>query len=464
MIAARILRIELRRSVALLAALLIAATGVFVLFASNPPHQSWMELTIVQRDILQLTWPLALAAGAWQGIRERRSRVEELFATMPRPRRWRVLPVATAMAIAAAAAYLVMLAGASGHLRHIDGYFAPAAIPIIALGALAMVAAVWLGLAIGALLPSPLTAPMLVVVGFIGLAVVPPMLRVRDVSDPGAFLLLPYLRVPRGDDPALQMFSTRASLSQALWLGALAAAGLALHAAARSGTRVAAVLPIVLGAAVAVPAMPRHVEDAWVENPHATELVCTADEPRVCVARARSYLLDDLREPARRALSVLAAKLPPAPTRVVVGALGDRPSQRPGPADTLLVLLPLSEYEETQRAPEDRAPEDLVWPMLDGAGVPLCEELLGKAEDMDTRYVAARVVAAAWLLDRDVPSASEGGGAGPLDVPLADQALAELRALPAEEQRARVTALRDAERTCAAGDRLALLSGTSGTR
>ena len=110
---ARILRIELRRSVALWAGLLIAAVGVFVLFASNPPYRSWMELVIVQRDIMQLTWPLALAAGAWQARRERASRVEELIATTPRPRRWRVLPIAAAMAIAAVAAYLVMLAGAA---------------------------------------------------------------------------------------------------------------------------------------------------------------------------------------------------------------------------------------------------------------------------------------------------------------------------------------------------------------
>ena len=47
---------------------------------------------------------------------------------------------------------------------------------------------------------------------------------------------------------------------------------------------------------------------------------------------------------------------------------------------------------------------------------------------------------------------------------LARQALDALRALPADEQRARVTALRDAERTCAEGDRLELLTGPSGPR
>ncbi len=50
------------------------------------------------------------------------------------------------------------------------------------------------------------------------------------------------------------------------------------------------------------------------------------------------------------------------------------------------------------------------------------------------------------------------------DETLARQALAALRALPADEQRARVTALRDAERTCAAGDRLEMLTGPSTAR
>src|SRR5262249_32163278 len=194
---ARILRIELRHSLALWAGLLIAAVGVFVLFASNPPYRSWLELAVFQRDTMQLTWPLALAAGALQGIRERRSRVEELLATTPRPRRRRVLPTAAAMAIAAVAAYLVTLAGASGHLWNFDVYFSPGPAPTTAVGALAMIAAVWLGQALGSLLPSLLTAPMLVVAALALLAVLPPMLWDPD-RRPGTMLLFPQLRGPRG--------------------------------------------------------------------------------------------------------------------------------------------------------------------------------------------------------------------------------------------------------------------------
>ncbi|GEM_PF-1666458 len=451
---ARILRIELRRSVALGAAALIAAVGVFVLFASNPPYGFWMELVIFQRDILQLTWPLALAAGAWQGIRERRSRIEELLATTPRPRWQRVLPIATAMAIAAVAAYLVMLAGAAAHLRHLDGYFSLGAIPLIALGALAMVGAIWLGLAIGRLLPSPLTAPMLAVIGFFSLAV-SPMIVAQDSRDPGTFLLFPYLQGPRDGGFALQMLSARANLSQALWFAAVAATGLALFATSRPSTRVAAVLPLLLGAAVAVPAMPSTLSVAWIQDRRATEVVCTDDEPEVCITRLHSHALDQVRGPARQALAVLAAKLPPAPTRVVVQT-ADKGPEDPQPRDTLAVRI--SFFEDGV----EYTSEDLLFLMLIGAGVPPCANLMGTREKPETEYLAARLVVAAWLLDRDLAAAQgrDEGPEGP-EGPLAREALTAVRGLAADEQRARVTAFRDAERTCAEGDRLDMLTGAA---
>jgi hypothetical protein len=464
---ARILRIELRQSVALWAALVIAATGLFVLFASNEPYGSWMQLVIVSRDIMQLTWPLALAAGAWQAMRERRSRVEELVSTTPRPRWQRVLPVATAMAIAAVAAYLVMLAGAASHVRHVDGYFPLGAIPLIALGALAMVGAVWLGQAVGALLPSPLTAPMLAVIGFVGLAV-SPMIVAQDSRDRGAVLFFPYLQGPRDGGFALQMLSTRANLVQALWFAALAATGLAVFAASRPGTRVAALLPVVLGAAIAVPAMPRTLSGAWIDDRRATELVCTDDDPEVCIPRLHAYALDHVRGPARQALSILAAKLPPtAPTRVLVWSVDDKGPDDPRAADRLAVSIP------TVLDVMDYSSEDLLWIMLDGAGVSPCANLArpnpedepqakGDPDTRESGYAAARLVAAAWLLDRDIRPA-EGSDEGP-EVTLARQALATLRALPADEQRTRVTALRDAERKCAEGDRLEMLTGPSTAR
>ncbi len=61
----------------------------------------------------------------------------------------------------------------------------PGPVPLIGIGALSLGGAAWLGLAIGALLPSPLNAPMLVVVDFIGLALLAPTLFPEDRGRPG---------------------------------------------------------------------------------------------------------------------------------------------------------------------------------------------------------------------------------------------------------------------------------------
>jgi hypothetical protein len=459
----RILSIELRRSVAISAAALIAATGAFVLFASNPPYRAWIELAIVQREIMSLIWPLAVGVGAWQALRDRRSRVEELLTSTPRPRRWRVLPLAAATAIAAVTAYLVMFAVGVGHLRNPEAYFPIGAVPLVVVGALALVAAVVLGLAIGTLIPSVLTPPILVVVGFVAMALLPVALAPDNRPRPGTFLLLPYLQGPKEGPFLAQVLSERASMAQVVWFVAVAGTGLALFAAARPATRVAALLSVVLGAAVAAPAAPRLLEAAWVEDRRATELTCTRDEPVICLPRLHAAALPALREPGRRALAVLNVKLPPAPTRVVVNSLGADPMQGPQPADTLLVLSPIAEYGELQVPAEDA-----VWLMLLGGGTRTCANGPGPVSDTKGDpnttplfgYSAARAAVAAWLLDEDPRLTVGGEPVAEEELTLTREALTILRGLPADEQRARVTALRDAERTCVDGNRMHMLTGT----
>jgi len=96
-----------------------------------------------------------------------------------------VFPVATATAVAALAAYLAMFVGAARHVRTLAATSRPGPAPLIGIGALSLGGAAWLGLAIGALLPSPLNAPMLVVVDFIGLALLAPTLFPEDRGRPG---------------------------------------------------------------------------------------------------------------------------------------------------------------------------------------------------------------------------------------------------------------------------------------
>ncbi|GAA0965060.1 hypothetical protein GCM10009555_003650 [Acrocarpospora macrocephala] len=307
-----------------------------------------------------------------------------------------------------------------------------------------------------------LIAPLLVVAGFIGFAVLPPLFRDREQGDPGVILLFPYLRGPRDGEYAVRMLSAQANLTQALWLAAVAATGLALFAAARRGTRVAALLPALIGAAVAVPAAPARFAAAWVEDDRATEVVCTRDEPAVCVSRVESHLLARLRGPARQALSTLAAKLPPGAARAEVRVVSAGIPQAPQPADTIQLFV--SHFDDLTEETAD----NLLGRMLAGAGVRPCVNQLGfdptrfiegPPPEPNHRYLAARQAAYGWLVGGRPPQTLDDGDPA---AAFTGEALAALYALPADEQRARVAALRAAELTCARGDRLDLLTG--GTR
>jgi hypothetical protein len=314
-----------------------------------------------------------------------------------------------------------------------------------------------------------LTAPVLAVAGFMLLAVLP-----YDREAPGTLLLLPQLQSLRDGSPAPPMLSAGANWSQTVWLVALAATGLAVFAAAGRRTRLVGLLPALAGAAIAVATVPDTLAKAAVVDSRASEVICTDDEPQVCTARLSAHLLDPLTPSARQALSILEEKLPPAPTRVQVGFFDDRRPDSPLPTDALYLSGQFS---------TDTPYDDLLWIMLDGAGAPPCDSLAGQptsgeaggaassgngsspvggsgpgAANPNIGDLAARLAAAAWLLDRDLPREFEDRP----EVALAREALSTLRRLPSDEQQARVTALRDAELTCAVGDRLDLLMGTSG--
>jgi hypothetical protein len=261
----RILRTELRRSSALRSAVVVTTLGVLVLYTSNPPQEDWIGLAIAQRDILQVFWPLALGVGAWQAVQCRRVHAGEIITVTPRPRWQRVLPTAMATGLAAAAAYIGMFASSVGHLRDINGHVTIDVLPPIAVGALSMLAAGWLGLAIGTLLPSMLTPPVSAVTATAGVAILPWLLSGQG-ERPGSMLLLPYLQVPRSGTLELTTVSGQVSLAQALWFAALAVTGFAVLAATNWRARVAALLPAIIGAALTLALLPPRFDDAYVPD------------------------------------------------------------------------------------------------------------------------------------------------------------------------------------------------------
>ncbi|GAA0582268.1 hypothetical protein GCM10010172_79200 [Paractinoplanes ferrugineus] len=419
----RVLGIELRRSAAITTALLVLVIGTVALYfaAGVEFADGWVQLAMSQRLYLALLWPLALAAGAWQSSRDHRSRVGELFASTPRPLANRTVPAVSAMAIAVVCGYLAMGIAGAVWIIGTARYFPLTVFVVTAVGALSLIGAVWLGMAVGRLLPSLVTAPAL---GIAGLAL---LLLIPRATRPHGWLALVFSPIYEMNLPdAYATVPGRASASQALWLGGLAITAVMLLASNGWRLRVAAVLPVALGAALAIAVMPhqnRYVIGAV--DPVARELVCAADEPRVCAGRVHSGLLDEIVPPAREALTVLA-KLPAAPAKVHEDTTTFFPDIFPQwHDDVVLVRMNADELPSTA---------DIVAAAFNTP--PQCDHSADPVQKLAAAY---------WLLGR------EPVGSGPSDPAQVSESVAlwqTLRAQPADQVRERVVALRQAALSC----------------
>jgi hypothetical protein len=379
----RILRLELRRSAALGAALILTVVGVLALYFAEGIGfaEGWMQLAMGQRIYLALLWPLALAAGAWQGTRERRSRVTELFASAPRPNAERVLPTIGAMAIAVIGAYL--LVGLAGGLWIVGTarYLPVAFFAVTAVGVLALLAGVWLGLAVGRALPWLATAPALAIAGLGLLLALPGMTR------PHGWLALVFSPIYEMNMPdAYTTVPGRVSLSQALWLGALAITAVMLFASSGWRLRVAALLPVVVGAGLAIAVMPQQNRQVIASvDKSAQELVCAEEDPRICVSRVHQGLFSEFTPAAQQALTAMA-KLPDGPTRVHEDTTTYVPDVY-APWDTGVALVTVEVGTDAHL----EEPDQLAAKMVQGAfaSLPDCDK---------SAAVADQFAAAYWLI------------------------------------------------------------------
>ncbi|MFD2420890.1 hypothetical protein [Amycolatopsis pigmentata] len=444
----RILRIELRRSSALVVGGLLFLAGVAGLYPLVATHQGdgldgrWFPVLVTfERIMLVVIWPLALGGGAWHSRRDRRSRMDELLATTPRPVRLRVPPGAAAMAISLVLAYLLILAAvAVGVTGHTD-YGAMNWLPIVGVGALSLVAGAWLGMGIGRLMPSVYTPPLLVVAGFLVLLA---PIELSRTESPGALgLFMPNLRLQFNE------YSTIAgsmSLAQTVWFSALAASGLLLFMLTRRGALVA-VVPALAGLVVALPIASGAPADGVVADPVAAAEICTTDgEPVVCMTRAHARGLSRMVGPARRALKLLAV-LPDAPTSV-----HEVTDFRPGPQPAGEAWLNTNSLTVTRKADDD----ELVVSILAGAGTREC----AYRDVSDANYRLVRSIAAAWLYGV-YPAPGERRSFGPAAWPEADADWKQLKALPEPEQVKRIAAVRRAGFTCPNNLTAALTGGGS---
>ncbi|GIF02372.1 hypothetical protein [Paractinoplanes rishiriensis] len=421
-----ILGLELRRSAAFGTALILLVVGVLALFFAEGIGfaTGWVQLAMTQRLYLALLWPLALAAGAWQGSRERRSKVTELFASTPRPRVHRTVPTLGAMAVAVVGGYLAMGIAGGLWIAGTAEYLPVTVVVVTAVGALALVAAVWLGLAVGRLLPWLVTAPALAVAG-LGL-----LLSIPGATRPRGWLALVFSPIYEMNMPdAYATVPGRVSAAQAVWLVALAGTAVLLFASGGWRIRLAALLPVVAGAGLAIAVMPhqnRVVTDAV--DPVARQLVC---EGVVCVSRVHEGLLPEVAGPAREGLAILA-KLPGGPVRVHEDTTTYGPMDYP-PWRTDVVLLHVGAGTDGHLADRSEVLTEVVAGAF--ASPPECEDFAGSAD---------LTAAAHWLI----------GGTDPPREADAAAVWDRLRQLPAGEAQSRVVALRQAALNCSAGDGL----------
>ncbi|MFI7575935.1 hypothetical protein [Micromonospora sp. NPDC049497] len=442
----RILRIEILRSGALSAAAGTALLGAALLYvAVDGWGGRWMLLALWQREFLFILWPMALGLGAWHAGRDRRSRTDELISTTARPRWQRGLPAAAAMALSAAVGYVLMYAAGVAQVGVFASYLPGQSVVIAGVGVLWMVSGAWLGMTVGALVPSRLTPAVTAVVGA-AVAIVAITDRGYSHVPKVVHLLTPS---PFGFWGDFVTVSGRVSAAHTVWLAGLAVTGLAGFVCATRTARLVGLLPAVVAAVVALALLPADRQRLPVPDPEAAALVCSSDAGlQVCVARVHATALADLREPARQALATLSAKLPQAPMSVRETPASWYDAQpRPQPRDTLLVDLELDPWGGAKATPEE-----LRWRLLDGAGTRPCPYIIGKPIAARSHHTA-RLAAAAWLIGGRPPSGEYGDAAF--------RAWEKLQSLPATEQRDRVTALREAALACDEVNLLEVLVGDS---
>jgi hypothetical protein len=351
----RALRIELRRSAGVWTGLLFLGLAFFLIYGFSGPWgkgagawtAEWTNLAKWLRYHLLMLWPLALAAGAWQGRRDRRAKMDELLTSTPRPALVRVLPPVAAMCLGLVGAYLVLfLIGAvqvAGNATFNDFGW----VLILLAGFLSLIAAALLGMGIGRVLPFVLTAPVLGVAGLAAMIITglgsPGTGSYLDGTVPQQISLLGPALLDGQD--AFTTIATKVSVLQIVWFTALGLTGLALVTFVGWRARLFALLPVVAGAAVVLPLLPSRPADVVVRNAEAVALVCAPGTPRVCVSRLHEDQLDGLVGPARQVLAELA-KLPgQQPTWVVESMRRAWSLGVPVSGDPDVVLAQLDGYE-----------------------------------------------------------------------------------------------------------------------
>ncbi|MEV7776233.1 hypothetical protein [Kitasatospora sp. NPDC086791] len=458
-----VLRIELRRSAAPWVGIIVlgGSLAVFCPFdavwwrGTAGWTAQWTSMAMWTRCLLAFWWPVSVGIGAVYGMREPRSRMAELLTSTPLPAWRRAAVPAGALALATVSGFglLVLVGGVQVALGRTT--YAPLGwLPISLVGALALAAGAVFGMGVARTLPHVLTPPALVV-SF--LLLTGALLRsttdgrVPSSSAPNRLALLsPAVAEPR---QMLLTLSGAAHLGQALWLLGLLATGFALLSAVTRRVRLLAVVPVLVGAVLALLVLPADPRDTYVVDRTAAALVC--DGP-ACVTRANRDRLDELARRGDEALSVLRGALgdqAPHSVRedVRLRALGD---DRELSGDVVLV-----DFDERLFA--DATGEALTRALVSQGLAPNCHGNNAR-ESAWEGDIALQSIAVSWALHDPQLRPLQEKGTDVYSIKTwasADAAWQHLMAMAPAEQRSRIVELRAAALSCAREDGLLRLAG-----
>ncbi|MFJ8019497.1 hypothetical protein [Streptomyces sp. NPDC096311] len=458
----RVLRIELKRSVAPWAGAMVLAPALAFLYlipgswwtGTTAWTAQWTSMALWTRSLLFYLWPLAVGLGALQGLRDHRSKMSELLTSTPRPARHRAATLAGATAITLTSAFaLLVLVGAVQVVAHTE-YTHLGWLPISLVGALSLVAGAVLGMGAGRALPSVLTPPALAMGAFVFTALMQMSLgRTETTTATGlsstepnqVSLLSPAVGEVRD---TLVTLSASVHVGQTIWLLAMAATGFALLIAATPRARLLALTPVLAGAVIALLVLPSDPRRMYVVDQAAAEPVC--DGP-VCVTKTQQARLADLAGPGKEAL------------RLLHGALG---SQAPVSVRENTAVLPQGSTRHWSRKTvlfdfdDDiiaaAKGEELTWALIAKGMVPGCAPVGWSSFGGDE---FAQTVAVGWVLGDLGPLPGTWSASMRREVDAETRPVwKKLKALPRAEQLSRINAMRAAALSCK-GDAFAALKG-----
>ncbi|MGL5858540.1 MAG: hypothetical protein ACRC35_09095 [Angustibacter sp.] len=261
-------------------------------------HARPSVLVYALRTALVLPFAIVLAVSVWQGQRDGRSGVSELFGSTPRPGWHRLVRTWSASAVAAAAAVVVSWVGFLAFVvwRADDPgrlWLGGSWILALVVAATALAFAVAAGLSLGRLIKARVTAPIAAVAALF-LAFLPTNPMFTNALGEGAAWLSPVTETASfvGD-----MIPAATSWAQIGWFGALAIALLAVAAPVNTRGRSPAVLAAIAGAGVLALACGVSLfkgGDPWRGDPAALRPVCDEQLPAVCVHRVNEPALPDV--------------------------------------------------------------------------------------------------------------------------------------------------------------------------